>query len=38
MAGPGLPLPARGDDTGRADAQAHGRQLAIPELQLDWPV
>ena len=28
----------RGDDTGRADAQAHGRQLAIPEAQLDWPV
>jgi len=28
----------RGDDTGRADAQAHGRQLAIPEPQLDWPV
>lgn len=28
----------RGDDTGRAEAQAHGRQLAIPEPQLDWPV
>jgi hypothetical protein len=28
----------RGDDTGRAEAQAHGRQLAIPEAQLDWPV
>ena len=28
----------RGDDKGRADAQAHGRQLAIPEAQLDWPV
>jgi hypothetical protein len=28
----------RGDDTGRARAQAHGRQLAIPEPQLDWPV
>jgi hypothetical protein len=28
----------RGDDMGRADAQAHGRRLAIPEPQLDWPV
>jgi hypothetical protein len=28
----------RGDDAGRADAQAHGRLLAIPEPQLDWPV
>jgi hypothetical protein len=28
----------RGDETGRAEAQAHGRQLAIPEPQLDWPV
>lgn len=28
----------RGDDTGRAEAQAAGRQLAIPEAQLDWPV
>jgi hypothetical protein len=28
----------RGDDTGRAEAQAHGRRLAIPEAQLDWPV
>lgn len=28
----------RGDDAGRADAQAHGRALAIPEPQLDWPV
>ena len=28
----------RGDDAGRADAQAHGRRLAIPEPQLDWPV
>jgi hypothetical protein len=27
----------RGDEAGRADAQAHGRQLAIPEAQLDWP-
>jgi hypothetical protein len=29
---------ARGDDAGRASAKAHGRQLAIPENQLDWPV
>jgi hypothetical protein len=28
----------RGDDAGRADAQVHGRRLAIPEPQLDWPV
>ena len=28
----------RGDKAGRAEAQAHGRQLAIPEAQLDWPV
>jgi hypothetical protein len=28
----------RGDKAGRAEAQAHGRQLAIPEPQLDWPV
>ena len=28
----------RGDDAGRAEAQAHGRQLAIPEAQLDWPL
>jgi hypothetical protein len=27
----------RGDKAGRADAQAYGRQLAIPEPQLDWP-
>lgn len=27
----------RGDDTGRAEAHAHGRDLAIPEAQLDWP-
>jgi hypothetical protein len=26
----------RGDQAGRAEAQAHGRQLAIPESQLDW--
>jgi len=26
----------RGDETGRAEAQAYGRQLAIPEPQLDW--
>jgi hypothetical protein len=25
----------RGD--GRAHAQAHGRQLGVPEAQLDWP-
>src|ERR1035441_4833497 len=25
----------RGDDTGRTKAQAHGRQLAIPQAQLD---
>ena len=28
----------RGDTAGRASAQAHGRQLAIPEPQLDWTV
>ena len=28
----------RGDAAGRAAARAHGRQLAIPESQLDWPV
>jgi hypothetical protein len=28
----------RGDEAGRAEVQAHGRQLAIPEAQLDWPV
>jgi hypothetical protein len=28
----------RGDEVGRATAQAHGRQLAIPEQQLDWTV
>jgi hypothetical protein len=26
----------RGDKAGRAEAQAYGRQLAIPEPQLDW--
>jgi hypothetical protein len=26
----------RGDETGRAQAVAHGRTLAIPEPQLDW--
>jgi hypothetical protein len=26
----------RGDRPGRAEAQAYGRQLAIPEPQLDW--
>ena len=28
----------RGDASGRAEAQAHGRRLAIPEPQLDWTV
>jgi hypothetical protein len=28
----------RGDDAGRAQAQAYGRRLAIPEPQLDWTV
>jgi len=28
----------RGDEAGRAQAQAHGRRLAVPEQQLDWPV
>jgi hypothetical protein len=28
----------RGDQAGRADAQAYGRRLAIPEPQLDWTV
>jgi hypothetical protein len=28
----------RGDQAGRAEAQAHGRRLGIPEPQLDWPV
>ena len=28
----------RGDEAARAQAQAYGRQLAIPEPQLDWPV
>jgi len=28
----------RGDKAGRADAQAYGRELAIPEPQLDWTV
>jgi hypothetical protein len=28
----------RGDTAGRAEAQAYGRQLAIPEPQLDWTV
>ncbi len=28
----------RGDSDGRARAQAYGRQLAIPEPQLDWTV
>ena len=28
---------ARGDETGRAEAEAHGRSLGVPEAQLDWP-
>src|SRR5262249_38546994 len=28
----------RGDAAGRAAAQAHGRQLAIPDPQLDWTI
>jgi hypothetical protein len=28
----------RGDSAKRAEAQAHGRTLDIPEHQLDWPV
>jgi hypothetical protein len=28
----------RGDEVGRADAEAYGRQLGIPEPQLDWTV
>ena len=28
----------RGDEAGRAEAQAHARRLAIPEPQLAWPV
>ena len=28
----------RGDVAGRAEAQAHGRQLGIPKPQLDWTV
>lgn len=28
----------RGDNAGRAEAQAHGRKIAIPEAQLDWPI
>jgi hypothetical protein len=28
----------RGDAAGRADAQAYGRRLGIPEPQLDWTV
>ncbi|MFF1817613.1 hypothetical protein ACFVWG_09980 [Kribbella sp. NPDC058245] len=27
---------SRGDQVARAEAQAHGRSLAIPEPQLDW--
>lgn len=28
----------RGDQAGRAEAQAYGRELDIPEPQLDWTV
>jgi len=28
----------RGDKAGRADAEAYGRQFALPESQLDWTV
>jgi hypothetical protein len=28
----------RGDETRRAEAQTYGRQLAVPEPQLDWTV
>lgn len=28
----------RGDASGRAQAQAYGRRLAVPEPQLDWTV
>jgi hypothetical protein len=28
----------RGDAAGRAEAQAYGRRLAIPDPQLDWTV
>lgn len=27
----------RGDVTGRAAAEAHGRLLGVPDSQLDWP-
>ena len=27
----------RGDMQGRADAEAHGRSVGVPETQLDWP-
>jgi hypothetical protein len=26
----------RGDQAGREEAQAHGRSVGVPELQLDW--
>ena len=28
----------RGDEAGRAEAQAYGRQLGVPDPQLDWTV
>jgi hypothetical protein len=27
----------RGDGAGRAQAEEHGRSVAVPEAQLDWP-
>jgi hypothetical protein len=27
----------RGDPEGRANAEAHGRSVGVPEAQLDWP-
>ncbi len=27
----------RGDRTGRAEAEEHGRSVGVPEAQLDWP-
>ena len=35
LPGPDPPLP-EGDEAGRAEAQAHGRQPAIPEPRPDW--
>jgi hypothetical protein len=39
---PGRPPPGkvfrypRGDQAGRAEAEAHGRSVNVPEPQLDW--